>query len=99
MPESAVVLLERACERLFNAVADGDWTAVREIDDERCRLIDRIEQMKSRETDPETAARLRHILKLDSEIQPMVLAAWQQARDNLLSLEKGRSAIDLYRQQ
>ncbi len=99
MSESAIPKLESACERLRDAVDKGDWINARAIDEERARLMDKIDPGFRPEIDAATSLRLRNILKLDAEIQPMVIAAWQKAREDLLSAEHGKSAIELYRQQ
>ena len=99
MAENAIEQLENACERMRNAVEKGDWASARAIDEERARLVEGIAAGSRPEVDAATRLRLRNILRLDAEIQPMVVAAWRKTREDLLSVEQCQSAIELYRRQ
>ena len=91
--------LEKSCENLITAVAEQNWQLVADLDKERVELIANLAEIKQDTLTGELENSIHHILELDKQIQKDITKAWNQARDDLLSLQQSRPAIEMYQQK
>ena len=99
MGAQAIAEMEQLCRKILSAIAVEDWRLVSALDRKRIRLLDQVAST-TQTMSAETPARdFSHVLKLDRQIQRQIQTAWQKAHDNLLSIRRNQSAIDMYHRQ
>lgn len=94
-----ILSLENSCEKLITAVAEEDWKLVEDLDKERLGLINHLADIQQDALTAELEDSIHHILELDKQIQKDIIKAWNQARENLLSIQQSKPAIQMYQQK
>lgn len=93
-----ILKLEQSCEKMIDATKNQDWELVGELDKSRVDLIQNLATLEQETLTIELETRINRILDLDRIIQEQVIEAWNQAKAELLSIQKARPGIEMYRQ-
>ena len=84
-------------EKMLNLAHEGEWEKVIELEAQRQKIIlDNIKDDHSIDRSSDVGRKIQEILDFDKEMQQLAIKARDETRDEIIQLNKDKSAVEAY---